>query len=72
MLIYMWREGIIASGAADDAIRFFVEDNENDGLVYSLSLLIYLSTTFSVNLLLDIAMLVGDVDDSLFPFYFLK
>lgn len=29
----MCREGIIASGAADDAIRFFVENEDKDGLV---------------------------------------
>lgn len=27
------REGIIASGAADDAIRIFVENEDKDGLV---------------------------------------
>ncbi|GMN39477.1 hypothetical protein TIFTF001_008698 [Ficus carica] len=31
--VHWSREGIIASGAADDAIRFFVEDNDTDGLV---------------------------------------
>lgn len=50
------REDIIASGAADDAIRFFVENKDQDGLVcqiHSPSHSLYLSIhTINRNILL--------------------